>query len=99
MGHPGVGAGADVQATRQGLFLPAPNAQARERAKASARLGAQAAEYRVAGEYVRLLGGGDMFPFTMQETIVIVALSGIVVSIFMAVLGIIEMIAKRPKNS
>jgi len=40
-----------------------------------------------------------MFPFTVQETIVIVALSGIVVSIFMAVLGIIEMIAKRPKNS
>ena len=40
-----------------------------------------------------------MFPFTVQETVIILALAGIVVSIFMAALGIVEMIAKRPKNS
>jgi len=39
------------------------------------------------------------FPFTTQEVVIILALAGIVVSIFMAVLGIVEMIAKRPKNS
>ena len=39
------------------------------------------------------------FPFTTQETVIILALAGIVVSIFMAVLGIGEMIEKKFKKS
>jgi len=40
-----------------------------------------------------------MFPFTTQETIIIIALAGIVVSFVLAVGGIADMIEKRLKKS
>ena len=40
-----------------------------------------------------------MFPFTVQETVIILALAGIVVAIALAITGIGEMIEKRIKKS
>ena len=40
-----------------------------------------------------------MFPFTLQETIVIVSLSGIVVGFYLAVTGLAEMIEKKFRKS